>query len=209
MSANTPALPLELDPLIAEAKHRARRRRHLLATAGLVAVGSLTVTYVVRGSERPRPGLLATPACRPAELRAEKPRFGGVYTGHVVESLAFQNLSPATCALAGWPTVTTVLPDGRHVVARVGHVRNVGAAPRARVTLPAGGAASFHVIADDGTGDTACPFPLPSVRVLIVPPGAATSAHGATTMPYCHDPRRLLIALSPVVSGRLDRYAFQ
>ena len=39
MSAHVPALPLELDPLIAEAKQRARRRR-LIAAAVLLAVGS-------------------------------------------------------------------------------------------------------------------------------------------------------------------------
>ena len=42
MSADVPALPLGLDPLIAEAKQRARRRRLLvLAAAGLIAAGLL------------------------------------------------------------------------------------------------------------------------------------------------------------------------
>lgn len=215
MSAGVPDLPLGLDPLIAEAKERARRRRYVLAAAGLVTVGSLAAAYVVRGSERPRPAAVATPACRPAQLRAEEPRFDGAYTGHVVDNLTFRNVSASSCSVGGWPTLIAVLPDGRHVAARVGHVRNTeqgsgGVVTVAPIVLRLGGTASFHVIADDGTGlDATCPVPLPSVKVLVVPPGASAPARGATTMPYCHDRRRLLVVLSPVVPGRLDRYGFR
>jgi hypothetical protein len=37
----------------------------------------------------------------------------------------------------------------------------------------------------------------------------SSPARGAVPLPYCHNPRRLLVWLSPVVGGRLDRYTFR
>lgn len=51
MSAGVPSLPLELDPLIAEAKERARRRR-VLALAALVVVAAGAMTYGLLPSGR-------------------------------------------------------------------------------------------------------------------------------------------------------------
>ena len=52
MSAGVPALPLGLDPLIAEAKRRMRRRR-LVATAALLAVAAGTVVWAAVPSGKP------------------------------------------------------------------------------------------------------------------------------------------------------------
>ena len=129
--------------------------------------------------------------------------------------MTFRNVSARSCSLRGWPSFDVVSPSGHRVGARVGHLRNtrphhdVGV-PAPNVLLGPGDAASFHIVANDGTGlEEACGFPLPTVRVFVVPPGARTPAHGSTTMPYCHNPRRLLVLVTPVVAGPLDRYSFE
>jgi hypothetical protein len=51
MAAHTPALPLEADPLVAEAKRRARRRRLVMAAATIVVAGTAAgATYSLRSS---------------------------------------------------------------------------------------------------------------------------------------------------------------
>ena len=57
MSAHTPALP-GLDPLIAEAKKRARRRRFLLASIGVVIAGVIALTVSLTASHPRSPALL-------------------------------------------------------------------------------------------------------------------------------------------------------
>lgn len=215
--------PDELELLIPEARARQRRRRLGAAALLALAAGTALAVYAIvpaghraARTDHGAPAALASPPrCLPAQLRAGKPSFDGAYTAHVVENLALTNVSAGSCALRGRPAFEVVLPGGRRVVARVGHVRNtrprgdLRVPPRDLVLRP-GGAASFHVIADDGTGlDGICPLPLPTARVLVVPPGASSPARGAVKMPYCHDPRRLLVMLSPLVSGRFDPYSFQ
>jgi hypothetical protein len=51
------AVPLPSDPLIAEAKQRARRRRFILASIGLVAAGVIALTVSLAASLRPSPAL--------------------------------------------------------------------------------------------------------------------------------------------------------
>ena len=60
MSAHVPALPLEADPLIAEAKRRARRRRLIAATIVVVLGAAAGVTFALRSSGGPV-GLCASP----------------------------------------------------------------------------------------------------------------------------------------------------
>jgi hypothetical protein len=212
----------DLEALIREARARQRKRWRVgIALLALVAGAALaTDALVPAGHSRAqanqgRPSFGSAPRCNAAQLRVGKARFDGAYTGHLVENLAFTNVSTRSCALRGWPSFEVISAGGRPVAARVGHVRNAPppqdlGVPARSVALRPGGAASFHVIADDGTGlDGICPVPLPSVRTLVIPPGASRPARGATTMPYCHNPRRLLVLLSPVVGGRLDRYSFQ
>jgi Protein of unknown function (DUF4232) len=156
-------------------------------------------------------GIAPTPRCTSEQLHLGRPEFDGAYTAHSVENLTFTNVSARRCAVHGWPALEVVLPDGRRVAARVGHVRNATSSrvvPARTVLLRAGGAASFHAIENDGTGlDEICPIPLPSARVLVIPPGSSAPAHRSVAMLYCHAPRRLLVFLSPVVAGRLNRYS--
>ena len=49
MTSGVPALPIELDPLIAEAKQHARRRRYLFVTLAVVAAGALTYGLLPSG----------------------------------------------------------------------------------------------------------------------------------------------------------------
>lgn len=59
MWAHVSALPLEVDPLVAEARRRARRRR--LAVALLVAVAVLAATFALRSSGGGGLGMCASP----------------------------------------------------------------------------------------------------------------------------------------------------
>jgi len=212
MSAQVPALPLEADPVIAEAKKRARRRR-LLAVATCLAAGAVAGTFAFRGSERPKPTVLAAPPCRGGQLQVGKPTFDGAGTGHVTENVALTNISGSRCSLRGRPSFVAVLPGGRRVAVHVGRIRNATTwrvLPAREVVLASGGAAAFHVMTDDGTGlDAICPLPLPTARFFVVPPETLSPVSGTVAMPYCHNPRRPLVWLTPVVAGRLDRYSWR
>jgi hypothetical protein len=221
MSVVAPPPHDELELLIREARARQRKRWVLTVALTAVVAGAVLATAAIFASGRsgmrqdhggPK-GIGAAPRCAAGWLRVGKPTFDGAYTAHVVDNITFTNLAPKTCVLHGWPTFEVVLPGGRHAAARVGHVRNATSrrAVRARaIVLRPGGAASFHVIEDDGTGlDGICPVPLPTARILAIPPGSSVPARGSTSMPYCHTPRRLAVYLSPVVAGRLDRYSFR
>lgn len=220
-----PVVPPKRDnreALIREA--RARQRKRWIGGAGLVALAAGVATavsaLVLAGHGREQAGGSApfagsAPRCAGGQLRVGKARFDGAYTAHVVGNMAFRNVSERSCSLKGWPSFDVVLPGGRRVAARVGHLRNtrphhdVGV-PAADVLLRPGGAASFHIVANDGTGlEEACGFPLPMVAVLVVPPGTRTPARGSTTMPYCNSRLRLLVLVTPVVAGPLDRYSFE
>ncbi len=64
MTAAPARLPAQLDPLIGEAKQRARRRRLALAAAFLV-VAAAVATFAIKATadpSSPRPGLITTPA---------------------------------------------------------------------------------------------------------------------------------------------------
>ncbi len=218
------APPPQGDPELLIREARARQRKRSIGAAALLALAAgvaLAVSALVPARHgREQAGASGrsagnAPRCLGGQLRAGKARFDGGYTAHVVGNMTFRNVSARSCSLKGWPSIDVVLPGGRRVAARVGHLRNtrphhdVGV-PAADVMLRPGGAASFHIVANDGTGlEEACGFPLPTVRVVVVPPGARTPARGSTTMPYCHSPRRLLVLLTPVVGGPLDRYSFE
>jgi Domain of unknown function (DUF4232) len=211
----------ELELLIREARSR-RRKRWLLAGAFLAVVAGavLAATAIfqagysgARGDHGRPNGIAAVPRCTTGQLGLGRPVFDGAYTAHEVVNLTFTNVSARNCSLRGWPTLEVFLPDGHPVVARVGHFRNATSSrvvPTRAVVLRPRGAASFHAIENDGTGlEDMCPVPLPSEKVLVTPPGSSTSVRRSVEMPYCHAPRRLLVYLSPVVGGRLDRYTFR
>lgn len=116
MSADVPALPLETDPLIAEAKQRARRRR-LFAAAALLAAGGAAGAVLALGSSgsaspgripwlptRPRLGPAhppLAPACTAGQLRATLELQGA--TGNLAGGIAIVNRSAKPCALVGRP----------------------------------------------------------------------------------------------------------
>jgi hypothetical protein len=60
MTAHVPALPLEVDPLVAEAKRRARRRRLAVAAIVVLASAAVGTTFALRSSGGAL-GLCATP----------------------------------------------------------------------------------------------------------------------------------------------------
>ena len=119
MSAHA-GLPLELDPLIAEAKQRARRRR-LIAAAALLAVGLAVGGVLVLSSsgtggsgEVPwlptRPQLAPAnpplaPPCQASQLRGKLALQGGGF-GTVVGPLMIENRSSAPCSLVGMPKLS-------------------------------------------------------------------------------------------------------
>jgi hypothetical protein len=119
MSAHVPSLPLEIDPLIAEAKQRARRRRLLVAAGLLLALGAAAGGVLAFGSggasgEVPwlgtRPQLGAAnpplaPACRASQLHATLGLQGGGF-GTLVGSLTVANRGSAPCALVGMPRLS-------------------------------------------------------------------------------------------------------
>lgn len=118
MSAHVPALPLELDPLIAEAKQRARRRR-LLVAAGLLAAGvAVAGTLAVGGGgssgdvpwlpTRPQLGPASpplAPACTASQLRG-KLGLQGVGFGMLGGPLMIENRGSTPCALVGMPKLS-------------------------------------------------------------------------------------------------------
>lgn len=117
MSAHVPALPLEADPLIAEAKQRARRRR-LIAAAVLLAVGAAAGVLAFgagRGSgevpwlpTKPRLGAAnppLAPACRASQLRGKLGLQGGGF-GELVGPLMVTNRGSAPCSLVGTPKLS-------------------------------------------------------------------------------------------------------
>jgi hypothetical protein len=118
MSAHMPALPLELDPLIAEAKRRARRRR-LLAAAAILGVGGAVVGVLAFGAggssgEIPwlptRPQLGSenpplAPPCRASQLRGKLGLQGGGF-GTLVGPLMIENRGSTPCALVGMPKLS-------------------------------------------------------------------------------------------------------
>jgi hypothetical protein len=114
MSAH--ALPLEADPLIAEAKQRARRRR-LIAAAALLAAGGVAGGVLAFGGSgsaspgripwlptRPRLGPAnpaLAPACTAAQLHATLQLQGA--TGNLAGGISIVNRGSKPCSLVGRP----------------------------------------------------------------------------------------------------------
>jgi uncharacterized protein DUF4232 len=112
--------PPPLDPLVAEAKRRAWRRRLLLAGIGVVA-GAVVATVVFRSSDRPRSVTVAASACRAAQLHLAG-GGGGAAGGTKMQDFTLTNVSHASCTLQGWPSVQLVLRSGRVITPRLRRV---------------------------------------------------------------------------------------
>jgi Domain of unknown function (DUF4232) len=117
MSAHVPALPLEADPLIAEAKRRARWRRLIAAGVLLLAAGGAAAGVLAfGGSGSASPGRIPwlptrpqlgpanpplTPPCTAAQLRATLELQGA--TGNLAGLISIVNRGSQPCSLLGRP----------------------------------------------------------------------------------------------------------
>jgi len=212
MSAHTPALPLELDPLIAEAKQRARRRRFVviavvLAVSGAVAWGALASgggggsgpvpwfpTRPQLGSANPP---LAAP-CTASQLRASLSLQGA--TMSLAGGITIANASSSACALVGRPKLSFAGATAKWEETRWRGATSIPfdplAPPRGSLRALAPGE---HVAVgiwwsnwcgrgSNGGGDSGQP---PTAMVLTAPGGGSIQLHNG-------DPRRLG---APVCNG--------
>lgn len=120
MTAQAPRLPLSLEPLIAEAKHRARQRRALLAVLAVLLVAAAAgagASFITSGSS----GVAVGP--RPVQAAFEPPMLGqveqpngpvGVFAPRFGIALIVENGSSTPVTLE---SVRAVLgaPTGPHV----------------------------------------------------------------------------------------------
>jgi hypothetical protein len=118
MSAHVSALPFEIDPLIAEAKQRARRRRLLVATTAAAATGAIVggvLAFGAGGSSGAVPWLPTkpqlgaanpplAPACAASQLRATV--FLQAAAGNLAGGIQIVNRSSNACALVGRPKLS-------------------------------------------------------------------------------------------------------
>jgi hypothetical protein len=111
MTLRVPRLPFSLDPLIAEAKRRARRRR-LLLTLGVAAGGAVAVTFALQSG--------AGPGGVPAAT-------GGAGSGGAASNEG-PVLADGVAPVTGGRVVATVTPDSAKVGQRV-RVIQVATAP--------------------------------------------------------------------------------
>jgi hypothetical protein len=189
MTLHVLRLPISLDPLIAEAKRRARQRRLLLAALGVVvAAGAVIgVTLASRGSDRPRTAIVGTPGCHASQLHLSW-RSAGVAGGSAFEAFTFRNTSSSACSLHGWPSFRFVMHDGRTVVPhphdliatayRVTHPPSIP-----RVVLQPSDTALLSVFEADGTGyQHACQL---TRTVLVTLPSARAPLSVSAKLFYC------------------------
>ncbi|HZS30394.1 MAG TPA: DUF4232 domain-containing protein [Gaiellaceae bacterium] len=119
MSGHAPALPLGVDPLIAEAKERARRRRLLaLAAAGILVVAGVAIALAGFGGSgspgtvpwlptRPNIGPAnppLAPACTASQLKASLFMQGASMS--LVGGITIANRGAGPCALVGRPRLS-------------------------------------------------------------------------------------------------------
>jgi hypothetical protein len=203
MTMHLPRVPLSLEPLIAEAKRRARARR-LLVAAVIVGVGGVAAATIgLRSTERQLPTVVAAPTCRSAQLTL-LPGRGGVALGTYMSDLVLVNVSDATCTLRGWPGVRLVLGNGRTVAPRVRHDSLVPKGKTADRTIQVrpGGAASFRIAESDGTG-TGLQTCRTVRTVVVIPPGSRKPLLlRRGPVDYCAP---YLLFEAPLVPGRVDR----
>jgi hypothetical protein len=186
MLAPLPPVGLELDPLIAEAKRRARRRRFLLiCIVGIAAVAAGVVA--LRNLERPRFGALTLPSCHAGQLRSAL-GSGGVAAGTMGFAVRLTNTSNASCILSGWPKLRLLMAGGTRVATRPHDLIALAYSvkhppPVPRIRLSPGETAHWFFQAADGTGlRHACPT---SLSALIVPPGDRRPIALAVRVPFC------------------------
>lgn len=202
MTAHPSEPRFSLDPLIAEAKRRARGRRLLLLTLA-VTVGAAATTFALRSSGRPSRTVVAAEPCRITQMDVV-PGKAGVAAGTYMRDFALINASYASCTLHGWPRLRLFLGNGRMVTPRVrrDHYGAGRVIPARMVTVNPGGAASFRVAESDGTGTGTQTCRAVKALVISLPGagGRVNIPHGAF---YCA-PYTLFEV--PFVAGRVDHH---
>ena len=190
------AIAIALDPLIAEAKRRARRRRWL-AVVALAAAGVAAAVISTDFSETPRTVPLGAPTCRASALRLTT-SFMGVAAGTDVERLAFTNTSSSTCTLDGRPSFWLVLSSRRSIAIRPQPYPALFAARL--VVLQPGGAARAYLF--DSTGGYQRPCAARLRSLLVVPPGRSAPLRQAVRVTYCGTRSLSTTALAQGLGGR-------
>jgi uncharacterized protein DUF4232 len=190
-----------LDPLIAEAKRRARARRLLLIAMALVAGGVAAGTLALGGSDQGRPAIAAPDACRITQLDVVPGRLG-VAAGTAMRDFALVNASEASCTLRGWPNLRLLLGNGRIVTPRVhrDHYDTGKVLPVRAIDLRPGAAASFRVAESDGTG-TGLETCRAVTALLISLSGAGGRVSASNGVFYCAP---YVLFEVPLVAGRVN-----
>jgi hypothetical protein len=202
MTLHAPRLPFSLDPLIAEAKRRARTRRFLLVALAIAAGGVAAATLALRGSERELIG--ASGACRITQLNVV-PGKEGVAAGTASRAFSLVNASETSCTLHGWPNLRLLLGNGRMVSPRVerDHYGSGTALTVRTIKLAPAATASFRIAESDGTGTgvQTCR----AIRALLISlPGAGGRVDVSKGVVYCAP---YLLEETPLVAGEVDTFA--
>lgn len=182
------------------------------ATVAAVAAGVFAVYSVIRGGSpatrtQRSISVAPRPTCRSGQLRLSW-TGNGAATGRSFLNFTFTNVSPSRCVLRGWATMGVMLPGGRRVALRAGHIpnqRHTGRSVPARdIVLRRGGAASFNVLIPD---QLMYSHPTKCVRaraVLVTPPGSKVAVRiDKPLLDFCG---RRFEDVTPLVPGRIDRY---
>jgi hypothetical protein len=198
----------ELELLIREA--RARQRKRWIGAAASIAVfaGAALGIYSLSAGRSAGPSSVgrARPAPTLARCRADQLRLSfvseGVAGGSAGDGFTVTDISPESCTLRGWPTLTYTFLGGRTL--RV-HPREVARifSSQARihtVVLRPKRSASFHLWSADAAPATMCPT---TTVVRVALPGAARWLSTPAAVPYCGS--RWIMA-SAFQAGRAGRY---
>ena len=226
MSVGASALPLGLDPLIAEAKQRARRRRLLIAgVLALLAAGSVAgvLSFGAGGASgeipwlpmRPSTGSAnppLAPACTASQLEATLFLQGaaGNYTGPI----SIVNRSSHACALVGRPRLSFTGTTGWRVAPwREGVVMPFDplAPPRGSLrALPPGEHVAAQLWFPDYCFANSKPSPAESALVFTAPGGGRIRlVDGNTSMRLSLRFPQCLVAASTLQAGRFTPYVPQ
>ena len=188
---------IALDPLIAEAKRRARRRWSL-AVVALAGAGVAAAVISVHSSEKPRTVPIVAPACRASILRLAASGFGA-YTGTDVVRLTFTNTSSSSCAIDGQPSYRLVVSGGRSIAIRP-LANPLGPFAARRFVLPSGGVARAYLF--DSTLGYQRPCATRARSLLVTPPGQSAPLRQTVGVFYCGSRSLGTTALAQGPGGR-------
>ncbi len=135
--------------------------------------------------------------CAPAGLRISAGP-GSIATGHVESPFLIRNTSGRSCTLRGYPGVTALGKGGQPLAVKVKPVAVdfFSSIPKRKITLPAGGLASFRLVTTNGGQSVSgCPRAR-QVRVALPPdPAVQTLPFAAIVCPGT-------VTVSAIAAGR-------